>query len=382
MLPWDSTDKSAVSGTAFGLARALEDLGIDLLRVHGRPPRLVLGLLSRSAKYRWMLGGERFEDTWRAAIEPTMARNAVANMRLRREGSLDGIVQLASDLLIHRPRAPLVTYEDMTIRQAVDAGWAEWKMARRDLEWRIDRQATTYRLATACCTRSEWAANSIRNDYGIDAGKPKVVGVGRNRDIPARPRSWDTPTFLIVASSWERKNGPRVLSAFAQVRQEHPQARLHVVGRHPRIDAPGVESHGFLSMSDAAQKARLDALFAEATCFVMPSLHEPLGIAYAEAGAAGVPSIGTKRGGAPEVIGPGGTAVDPFDLGQLVEAMRRYSDPSHAASAGERARVHAQQYTWPRVAKRILNALGLLSPLDDPEAGFLTPVERYGATEA
>ncbi len=104
-----------------------------------------------------------------------MARSAVANVRLHRGGPVDGIVQLASNLLIRKPGAPLVTYEDMTIQQAVDAGWAEWKMARRDLKWRIDRQATTFRLATACCTRSEWAANSIRTDYEIDADKPKVV---------------------------------------------------------------------------------------------------------------------------------------------------------------------------------------------------------------
>jgi len=374
VLPWDSADRSAVSGTAFGLARAFEDLGVDLLRVHGRPPRRVLGLLSRSAKMRWVLSGELVEETWRSAIEPTMARNAVANMALRRLGPVDGIVQLASEFLIRQPRAPLVTYEDMTIRQAVDADYAEWKLARHDLKWRIDRQAATYRTATACCTRSEWAAGSIRTQYGIDSAKAKVVGVGRNRDIPGRgERSWDRPTFLIVASSWERKNGQRVLSAFEQVRRHRPDARLHVVGRHPRIDAPGVESHGFLSLSDDAQRAQLDELFAQATCFVMPSLHEPLGISYAEAGAAGIPSIGTERGGAREIIGPGGTVIDPFDLHQLVDAMRCFAEPSHAAAAGQRALVHSQLYTWPRVAKRILNALGLLSPRDDPDTAFLPP---------
>lgn len=301
-----------------------------------------------------------------------MAKNAVANAGLHRKGPVDGIVQLASDFLIRQPRSPLVTYEDMTIRQAVDADYAEWKLARRDLKWRIDRQAATYRTAAACCTRSDWAASSIRAQYGIDSAKVKVVGVGRNRDIPVQGRAWDRPTFLIVASSWERKNGPRVLSAFEQVRQHHPDARLHVVGRHPRIDAPGVEPHGFLSLNDAAQKARLDELFAQATCFVMPSLHEPLGISYAEAGAAGIPSIGTERGGAREVIGPGGTVVDPFDLRQLIDAMEGFADPSHAAAVGQRALAHSQLYTWPRVAKRILNAFGLLSPRDDPDAAFLT----------
>lgn len=374
LFPWDSADRGAVSGTGFGLARGLEELGVEVVRVHGCPPRRVLGLACRATKARWKLAeeqGDQMEETWRSGIESTTARNLAVRVGLRRAGRVDGIVQLASDFLIRRPRVPLVTYDDMTIRQAVEAGYPTWKLAPRDLRWRIDRQAAAYRGAVACCTRSEWTAGSIRTDYGIEPVKPKVVGVGRNREISPSERSWETPTFLMVAADWERKNGPRVLSAFAEVRRHCPEARLHVVGRHPLIDAPGVEAHGFLSLGDEAERARLDKLFAQATCFVMPSLHEPLGISYAEAGAVGIPSIGTRNGGAREVIGPGGTVIDPLDQDELVAAMQRFCDPAQAAAVGERALAHSQLYTWPRVAKRVLHALGRLSPEEDPEAAFL-----------
>jgi glycosyltransferase involved in cell wall biosynthesis len=373
---WDSADKSAVSGTAFGLTRALEELGVDLLRVEGRPPRRVLGLLSRGTRLRWRLAERYPGDTWRRGIESTMARRAVARRRLNREGPVDGIVQLASDLLIRRRDAQLATYDDMTIQQAVAAGYAEWKLAPRDLKWRIELQTEAYREAVACCTRSAWTARSIEDDYGIDPGKVKVVGVGRNREVqPAPGRSWESPRFVFVAKDWERKNGERVLEAFAQVKRIHPDARLDLVGNHPRVDQPGAVPHGFLGLAEEAEQAKVDELFAEATCFVMPSLHEPLGISYAEAGAAGIPSIGTANGGAREVIGPGGRVIDPLDLDQLVEAMLHYCEPAVAAAAGERALVHSQLYTWPRVAKRILNALGMLSPDEDPEAAFLPKPE-------
>jgi glycosyltransferase involved in cell wall biosynthesis len=372
LFPWDSADKGVVSGTGFGLAQGLEGLGVEVVRVHGCPPRRVLGLLARGTRERWRLIERCTDDTWRWGLESTMARNAAARIGLRRAGRVDGIIQLASDFLIRRDGIPLVTYDDQTIRQAVEVGYPHWRLAQRDLDWRVRRQAAAYRAAAACCTRSDWAAGSIRSDYGIEPAKTKIAGVGRNREFPAPPRrSWERPTFLIVAAAWERKNGPRVLEAFAAVRGQHPDARLHVVGRHPRIDLPGVEGHGFLSLGDEAEKKRLDALFAEATCFVMPSLHEPLGIAYAEAGAAGIPSIGTLNGGAREIIGPGGTVVDPHDLDQLVAAMMCFCDPAEAEAAGERARAHSQLYTWPRVAKRILNGLGILSPEEDPEAEFL-----------
>lgn len=372
LFPWDSSDRAVVSGTGFGLARAMEELGVEVLRVEARPPRRILGLLGRATKARWLLTEHHAEDTWRSGIESTMARNEVANLRLRRGSPVSGIVQLASDFYVHRPHAPLVTYDDMTIRQAVAFDYKAWRMAGRDLRWRIERQCHAYQQAAACCTRSAWAAASICSDYGIDPGKVKVVGVGRNREIAPSPRrDWTKPTFLIVAADWERKNGPRLLAAFAEVRQRHPRAVLHVVGNHPRIEAPGVQAHGYLSLNDEREKARLDELFALATCFVMPSLHEPLGISYAEAGAAGIASIGTLSGGAREIVGPGGIVVDPFELGQLIEAMDRFCDPDFAAAAGERARAHAELYTWRRVAKRILAALGRLSPEEDPEAAFL-----------
>jgi glycosyltransferase involved in cell wall biosynthesis len=369
---WDSSDKGVVSGTGFGLAQALEELGVEVLRVEGRPPRRLLGLLGRATQARWRLIEHHSGDTWRSGIESTMARNEVANLGLRRNRPLDGIVQLASDFEVHRPQAPLVTYDDMTIRQAVAFDYEAWRLAGRDLRWRIERQQHAYSQAVACCTRSAWAGASICSGYGIDPGKVKVVGVGRNREIEPSPhRDWTKPSFLIVAADWERKNGPRVLAAFEEVRRRHPDAVLHVVGRHPRIEAPGVQAHGYLSLNDEAEKARVDELFAQATCFVMPSLHEPLGISYAEAGSAGIPSIGTVNGGAREIVGPGGTVVDPFDLSQLIEAMVGFCSPDLAAAAGERARAHAELYTWRRVAKRILNALGRLSPEEDPEAAFL-----------
>lgn len=372
LCPEDSSDRSVGSGTAFGLTRALEELGVDLVRVSGQPPRRTVGLVARGTRLRWRLTEGHVEDTWRRGIGATRTRNAAARLRLRQAGAVGGVVQLGSDFLIRVPEVPLVTYDDMTIRQAAAVDYAYWRLAGRDLRWRIDRQQAGYERAAACCTRSAWAAGSIVADYGIDAAKVKVVGVGRNHDIPIAPRrSWEQPTFLIVAKDWERKNGPRLLTAFAELRRHHPRARLHVVGGHPRIELPGVEAHGPLRLDDAAEKARLDELFGLATCFVMPSLHEPLGISYAEAGGAGIPSIGTVNGGAAEVIGPGGVVVDPEDERQIVAAMERFCDPAHAAAAGQRALEHARLYTWRRVAKRILNALGRLDPAEDPEATFL-----------
>jgi glycosyltransferase involved in cell wall biosynthesis len=94
-----------------------------------------------------------------------------------------------------------------------------------------------------------------------------------------------------------------------------------------------------------------------ATCFLMPSAYEPFGIAYLDAGAAGVPSIGTTVGGAPDAVGPGGLLVDPGDQAALVTAMLELADPETARQLGALAASHSALFTWRAVAERVLRVL-------------------------
>ncbi|HSK50902.1 MAG TPA: glycosyltransferase family 4 protein, partial [Solirubrobacterales bacterium] len=144
---------------------------------------------------------------------------------------------------------------------------------------------------------------------------------------------------------------------FAVVRGRPPAATLDVVGGHPPLEAPGGTGHGLLSRSSPEQQALLAELFARATCHVLPSSYESFGIAYLDAGAAGVPSIGTTVGGAADAVGPGGLLVDPGDLEALAAAMLELCDPVRAAALGARARAHSDRFTWRGVAERVLAAL-------------------------
>jgi glycosyltransferase involved in cell wall biosynthesis len=200
-----------------------------------------------------------------------------------------------------------------------------------------------------------------------------VVGIGRNIE-PERDtarREWSPPRFLFVGREWERKNGPRVVAAFARVRAERPDARLDVVGGHPPLCADGVVAHGPLALDDHGDRTRLAALYASATCFVMPSLHEPSAQAYVEASAWGIPSIVTANGGSVELVRDGGVIVDPLDDGGLLQAMRRLCDPEVAAQLGELAVRRSRLFTSRALAGRLLRALDLPSIQTDELPEFV-----------
>jgi glycosyltransferase involved in cell wall biosynthesis len=294
----------------------------------------------------------------------TMAREMVALQQLRaradlrRAGSLDGAVQHGCEYRVPWS-VPFVTFEDSTFIQALGA--YDWPWLRdkspRAVRGMVERQRAIYARATACCTMSHWAARSIVEDYGVPRKKVAVVGLGRNVEPERADRDGTQPRFLFVGKDWERKNGPRVLAAFAALHDERPDARLDIVGGHPRIDRPGVVGHGLLDTREPDDRRDLAQLFSAATCFVLPSLHEPAGTVYAEAAAAGVPSIGSTAGGGATVIDDTGRVVAPDDDAALFDAMRELANPEVAARLGEQARLRSELFTWRVVAERLVRAL-------------------------
>lgn len=293
-----------------------------------------------------------------ARLAPGMQARAADQLR---GSSLRGAIALGSGFV---PPSGLrfVTYEDMTIRQAArpSSASADWSLlSAKRLEQRVAIQAHCYEQAVACCVTSSWGAESIVNDYGVDPAKVHVVGIGSRFEPRAVVRDWSVPRFLFVGMNWERKNGDAIVRAFREVRQRYPAAELHLVGRHPELAEPGIVCHGVLALGDRDAVVRLAALYDQATCYAMPSVHEPSAMAYLEAAASGIPSIGTTVGGSAELIGDGGLVVDPHDDRAIVGAMLELCEPERARELGAIAQQGAEGSSWTSVARQLVAALQL-----------------------
>jgi glycosyltransferase involved in cell wall biosynthesis len=348
----DPLAASTWSGIPAELARGLAERGIDVAGLEGTPPSpLREGALAIAAAVR-----RSRVDAWYTRGLHAL-RDTVAARRLRALGPLDGVVLLGAEFGLPAGTR-FVVWTDMTLAQArathpvfrclSDGTFRGWNA----------RQGRILRAARNVLAASHWTARSLREDYGLPAERVHVVGFPRNHTPPPRTGGWSPPRFLFVGREWERKRGADVVAAFTAVRAAHPEARLDVVGGHPPLNAPGVTGHGPLRLTVPEEAARASALFAQATCFVMPSELEPFGIVYAEAAAAGLPSIATARGGAGTIVGEdAGVLVEPGDLEALRAAMLRLADPQIARALGERARERAERFSRAAVSGRVLRAL-------------------------
>jgi hypothetical protein len=343
----DPSQPKLWSGVPASFGGGLEAAGCEFVPIDAEIP--AGGRIANALNMSW---ADRSASRFFAA-----GSRLVSGRRLRAAGPVDGVVIMGSGSSI-ATEAPLVTFDDMTVVQARQEGGRSLDALgdAAAARWHA-RQRQSYERCGACCTASNWAADSIRDDYGIPDSKIHVVGFGHNIEMEKPTRDWHTPRFLWVGADWRRKNGEAIMEAFRTIRGVHPDATLDLVGAHPEVDAEGVTGHGRLPLgSPQGQREYLDIL-RRCTCYVMPSLFEPLGISYIDAATAGMPSIGTTSGGARDAIGDSGKLVDPADQEALIKAMLDLCDPATARELGDRARAHSDLYTWRAVAERVLRAL-------------------------
>jgi glycosyltransferase involved in cell wall biosynthesis len=357
------------SGIPSGLAGGLRSFGYEPVLVSAEPPPKA-DRLAQS----WLRATRRFDESWAQTAEMMILRSLLVRARIAVNPagrSTRHWIQMGSEF--GHPVDNFVTLEDMTVASAV--GLHEYVRIRPAVAraW-IRRQKRIYERAMACCVASHWAAESLL-EYGVDRAKIRVVGFGCNIKVEVIERDWSLPRFLFVGLDWKRKNGDAVVRAFGRLRDEFPLAQLDLVGSHPDIRSPGVTCHGTLRLDQRTERSRFDDLLKKATCLVLPSTYEPFGIVYAEAGWAGVPSIGTHVGGAPDAIGDGGIVVDPYSPEQIYKAMRAASDPDIAKTLGLRARSHSQLLSWDAVAGRVAGALGLVVGDSVPDLPIGRPLD-------
>ena len=104
--------------------------------------------------------------------------------------------------------------------------------------------------------------------------------------------------------------------------------------------------------------AELEAAFASADVFVLPSVHEPFGIVALEAMARGIPLIASNVGGLPDFVkdGENGLLFDPSDPANLVRAFDRLValPPERVEAMVSAARATADQFTWRSVIDRLM----------------------------
>jgi glycosyltransferase involved in cell wall biosynthesis len=149
--------------------------------------------------------------------------------------------------------------------------------------------------------------------------------------------------------------------------------RLDCVGsleRDPHCAAAvrrAIEAHrlgGRIALLGELPAAGLDAAWRRADAFVLPSLHEGYGMAFAEALVRGLPIVATRAGALPETVpADASLQVPPGDVGALRGALRRLLGDAalRATLAAGARRAGAALPDWPTAVDRWAGAVDRLA---------------------
>lgn len=216
------------------------------------------------------------------------------------------------------------------------------------------------RTAHRVITISQSARDDIVRNFGLDPTKIDVTPLGIRVPESRPPRAaGGRPTVLSVAQKRPYKNLASLIRAVAELHEEAPVLVLpgaptgHEGELRALADRLGVADR--VQFPAWVSASELETLYADATCFVLPSLIEGFGLPVLEAMARGVPVACSDRPALPEVAGDAALFFDPTDQAAVTDAVRRLiRDASLREDLAARGLERARQFTWRRTAELTL----------------------------
>ncbi len=300
---------------------------------------------------RWMI-----PSLWAARALPDLRVRLVHSMEMFPAG-------WAGDALARSQRKPHV----LTAFGTYAVIWSQWPLLERQYHGVLKRASAIYPISHGTEAKL-WDA--YHSDLGSVTVRTILCGSRAAEQVPAdaarRTRPSGAPVVFSVGMVKPRKGYHVSLAAFARLQKQYPDAVYRIVGRPPDgqyqlllkniIRREKIRGVKFLGTVDPA---RLDQLYREASMFVLLSQEvdrhfEGFGLVFLEAGAYGLPSIGSRSGGIPDVVidGDTGLLVPPTDAEAAGQAMIRLAENTELSlRMGAAGRQRAEHLTWDHYAE-------------------------------
>jgi N-acetyl-alpha-D-glucosaminyl L-malate synthase BshA len=190
-------------------------------------------------------------------------------------------------------------------------------------------------------------------ELGVEAEKIRVIYNGAEAHMWAEEAE---PRVIFIGALVWQKGVDILIEAFKDIKKKFNDISLFIVGDGPERERLGtlVERLGVGNVEFRGYVADLDPVFTAKSVFVLPSRQEGFGIALLEAMARGVPVVGSKTGGIPEIIRDGKngflfTAGNPTSLADAVIKIFEKEDERAKLIKGGLETV--KNFTWTKMAE-------------------------------
>jgi glycosyltransferase involved in cell wall biosynthesis len=261
----------------------------------------------------------------------------------------------------------------VTVHDVVPLDHPEWLNPRFAMvhRWLLPR---IVRRAAHVITVSQFTRSRLIEHTGIQPEKVSAVYNGADsRFCPQPPEAilamraelgLPGKRYVLALGSIEpRKNMSRLLDAWRRVVARLPDDLwLVIAGARGRalVYRPVLLNNipARVHFTGHVPDRLIPALYSGATVFAYLSMYEGFGLPPLEAMACGVPVITGNRTSLPEVIGDGGTMVNPFDIDEIAAKLEQLvSDEELRRSLAARGLERSELFSWQKASDATLRIL-------------------------
>lgn len=308
--------------------------GVQADFFHVPAPRLARRLVGASVP------GLRRLDLDLQSLRFQLAQSALVNFRIRRRASRYDVVHFYThnvsllSVPLLRSMPSVVSLDTTNALNAYRLPYrrpTKWTGRLLPLTKLFERRV--YEAADLVVSKSEWAAQSLVDDYGLPGERIRIVPFGvhipdANGLAPATGICAEPPSITFVGAQMDRKGGWRLLDLWR--RRLRDRATLTLVTADDVPSEPGLKVLNDIRPGDG----RIWDVLRSSAIFAFPSEIDQFPNAVLEAMAAGIPVVAFRTAAIPEMVTDGlaGLLVDPGDYESLAAALERLLDSEELRS--------------------------------------------------
>lgn len=211
----------------------------------------------------------------------------------------------ATPWLLIRNKRPYAIYLDCCFSSYIRVYHDSKKFSSRQLNYLFRKERDFLQNALCVFFSSKWALQDAVLSYKLSGDNFYVAGLGGGLQLNEVKRSINDKYFLFVSLDFFGKGGDELAEAFMEIRKEYPDYKLRIVGERPPekyLSYTNLEYFGRLDKSVDSERQKLESLFLNAFCFVLPTSKDMTPLVLVEASSVGCPVIATNSFGIPEII--------------------------------------------------------------------------------